>query len=86
MHPLSKVVHSTWHLTGNMSIAVHPGILISMNIEALTPTKTEILNAIIFSMMYLDHQAETPAIDIKSNEYTSSGVRDSPDTTTSSIW
>ena len=57
-----------------------------MNIEALTPTKTEILNAMIFSMMYLDHQAETPAIDISSNEYTSSGVRDSPDTTTSSIW
>tara|TARA_B100000575_G_C22607664_1_gene379007 strand:+ start:265 stop:483 length:219 start_codon:yes stop_codon:yes gene_type:complete len=57
-----------------------------MNIEEETPTKTAILNAMIFSMMYLDHQAETPAIDISSNEYTSSGVRDSPDTTTSSIW
>lgn len=57
-----------------------------MNIEEETPTKTAILNATIFSMMYLDHQAETPAIDISSNEYTSSGVRDSPDTTTSSIW
>lgn len=57
-----------------------------MNMEEETPTKTAILNATIFSMMYLDHQAETPAIDISSNEYTSSGVRDSPDTTTSSIW
>jgi len=69
-----------------MSITVHPGILISMNIEEETPTKTAILNAMIFSTMYLDHQAETPAIDISNNEYTSSGVRDSPDTTTSSIW
>ena len=57
-----------------------------MNIEEETPTKTAILNATIFSMMYLDHQAETPAIDISSNEYTISGVSDSPDTTTSSIW
>ena len=57
-----------------------------MNIEDETPTKTAILNAIIFSMMYLDHQAETPAIDISSKEYTSSGVRDSLDTSTSSIW
>ena len=57
-----------------------------MNIEKEMPTKTAILNATIFSMMYLDHQAETPAIDISSNEYTISGVRVSPDTTTSSVW
>ena len=56
-----------------------------MNIEEETPTNTEILNATIFSMMYLDNQAETPAIDISSNEYTTSGVRVSPDTTTSSV-
>lgn len=56
-----------------------------MNIEEETPTNTEILNATIFSMMYLDHQAETPAIDISGNEYTTSGVRVSPDTTTSSV-
>ncbi len=57
-----------------------------MSIDDETPTKTAILNAMIFSMIYLDHQAVTPAIDISSNEYTSSGVRVSPDTTTSSIW
>lgn len=69
-----------------MSITVHPGILISMNIEEEIPTKTAILSAMIFSMMYLEYQAETPAIDISNNEYISSGVRDSPDTATSSIW
>ena len=57
-----------------------------MNIEEEMPTKTAILNATIFSMMYLDHQAETPAIDSSSNEYTTSGVRVSPDTITSSVW
>ena len=49
------------------------------------PTKTEILNAAMFLIMCLDHQDDTPAIDIISNENTISGVSDSPDTTTSSI-
>ena len=57
-----------------------------MNKAEEMPTKTEILNAALFSMMFLNHQAETPEIDIRSNENTISGVSDSPDTTTSSIW
>jgi len=57
-----------------------------MNKAEEMPTKTEILNAALFSMMFLNHQAETPEIDIRSNEKTISGVSDSPDTTTSSIW
>ena len=69
-----------------MSIGHHPEIMISMNKAEEMPTKTEILNAALFSMMFLNHQAETPEIDIRSNENTISGVSDSPDTTTSSIW
>ena len=56
-----------------------------MNMAEEMPTKTEILNAAMFSIMCLDHQEDTPAIDIISNENTISGVSDSPDTTTSSI-
>tara|TARA_S200000501_G_scaffold183006_1_gene172409 strand:+ start:240 stop:410 length:171 start_codon:yes stop_codon:yes gene_type:complete len=56
-----------------------------MNMEKEMPTKTEILNTAMFLIMYLDHQDDTPAIDIINNEKTISGVSDSPDTTTSSI-
>ena len=56
-----------------------------MNMAEEMPTKTEILNAAMFSIMCLDHQEDTPAIDIISNENTISGVSDSSDTTTSSI-
>ena len=51
-----------------------------------TPTNTDTLTAVILRMMYFDHQAETPEKDISNKEYTISVVRDSPDTTTSSIW
>ena len=56
-----------------------------MNMAKEMPTKTEILKAAMFLIMCLDHQDDTPAMDIISNENTISGVSDSPDTTTSSI-
>jgi len=56
-----------------------------MNMAKEMPTKTEILNAAMSLIMCLDHQDDTPAIDIISNDNTISGVSDSPDNTTSSI-